>query len=114
MSIRILSTLTDKAYQTVSFDTNKGERVDITLRFIPSQETWFFDIESASLTVRGLALTAFKNLLDPYHNLISWGMYVWTEDGFDPWRIDDFSTGRVRIAIIEDLENAVIEEFLNG
>lgn len=114
MSIRVLSTLNDNAYQTVTFDTNKGERVKLTFRYIPSQETWFFDVESESLTVYGLALTAFVNLLDPYHNIISWGMYVWSQDGFDPWRIDDFSTGRIRVAVLEDLENAVIEEFLNG
>lgn len=114
MSIRVLSTLNDNAYQTVSFDTKKGERVKLTFRFIPSQETWIFDVESPSLTVYGLALSAFVNLLDPYHNIISWGMYVWSKDGFDPWRIDDFATGRIRIAILEDLENAVIQEFLNG
>ena len=114
MSIRVLSTLNDNAYQTVSFDTKKGERVKLTFRFIPSQETWIFDVESSSLTVYGLALSAFVNLLDPYHNIISWGMYVWSKDGFDPWRIDDFATGRIRVAIFEDLENAVIQEFLNG
>jgi hypothetical protein len=114
MSIRVLSTLNDNAYQTVSFDTKKGERVKLTFRFIPSQETWIFDVESPSLTVYGLALSAFVNLLDPYHNIISWGMYVWSKDGFDPWRIDDFATGRIRVAVFEDLENAVIQEFLNG
>lgn len=114
MSIRVLSTLNDNAYQTVSFDTKKGERVKLTFRFIPSQETWIFNVESPSLTVYGLALSAFVNLLDPYHNIISWGMYVWSKDGFDPWRIDDFATGRIRVAVLEDLENAVIQEFLNG
>lgn len=114
MSARVLSTLTDNAYQSVSFDTKDGERVKLTFRFIPSQETWFFDVESNSLNVNGLALTSFINLLDPYHNNISWGLYVWSQDGFDPWRIDDFTSGRIRVAIIEDLEYAVVEEFLNG
>lgn len=114
MSIRVLSTLNNNAYQSLSFVTKKGEKVVLTFRFIPSQETWFFDVESPSLTVYGLTLTAFENILDPYHNVISWGMYVWSKDGFDPWKIDDFTTGRIRIAITEDLENAVIEEFLNG
>lgn len=114
MSVRVLSTLNDNAYQSVSFDTNAGERVKLIFRYIPSQETWFFDVESDSLTVRGLALTAFVNLLDAYQNKITWGLYVWTQDGYDPWRIDDFVTGRIRVAIIEDLENAVIKEFLNG
>lgn len=114
MSIKVLNNLTNNAYQTTSFYTKKGERVVLTFRFIPSQETWFFDVESESLTVYGLALTAFRNLLDQYHNNISWGMYVWSKDGFDPWRIDDFSTGRIRIAITEELEESVLQEFLNG
>lgn len=114
MSIRVLSTLNDNAFQTLSFITNKGEKVILTFRFIPSQETWFVDVESSSLTVRGLALATFVNLLDPYHNIISWGMYVWSKDGFEPWKVDDFSTGRIRVAITEDIENAIIEEFLNG
>lgn len=114
MSTRILNTLSDNSYQTVSFVTRDGEKVKLTFRFIPSQESWIFDVESPSLTIYGLNLCAFANILDPYHNNITWGMYVWTQDGFDPWRIDDFSSGRVRIAITEDLENAVIQEFLNG
>lgn len=114
MSIRILTTLNDNSYQSVSFNTKEGELVKLTFRFVPSQETWFFDVESPSLTVFGLALTAFSNILYSYKNIISWGMYVWSKDGFDPWRINDFSSGRIRVAILEDLENAVIEEFLNG
>ena len=114
MSVRVLSTLNDNAYQSVSFVTKESETVKLTFRFIPSQVSWIFDVESDSLTIYGLTLSAFVNLLDPYHNNITWGMYVWSKDGFDPWRIDDFSTGRIRVAIIEDLENAVIEEFLNG
>lgn len=114
MSIRVLSTLNDNAYQSVSFVTNVGEDVTLTFRYIPSQQTWFVDVVCDSLTVYGLALTTFVNLLDPYHNLITWGLYVWSKDGFDPYRIDDFTSGRIRVAVIEDLENAVVQEFLNG
>lgn len=114
MSTRVLSTLTGSAYQKVSFDTNKGERVNLTFRYIPSQETWFVDVESNSLTVYGLALQTYVNLLDPYHNNLSWGLYVWSKDGLDPWQVDDFSSGRIQVAIIEDLELAVIQEILNG
>lgn len=114
MAIRVLNTLTDNAYQSVSFVTGEGETVTLTLRFIPSQETWFLDVESDSLTVRGLALTSFVNLLDPYQNKISWGLYVWSEDGFDPWRIDDFTTKRIQIAVTEGLECAIIQEYLDA
>lgn len=113
MSIRILNTLTDSAYQSVSFVTEKKETVKLILRFIPSQETWFLDVESDSLTVRGLALTSFVNLLDPYHEKISWGLYVWSKDGFDPWKIDDFTSKRIQLCVFEGLENTIIEEFLN-
>jgi hypothetical protein len=114
MSIRILTTLTENAYQSLSFVTEKGEEVNLTFRYIPSQETWFVDVDSDSLTIHGLALQAFVNLLDPYHNLISWGLYVWSKDGFDPWMVDDFSTGRIKVAVIEDFEYEVIQEFLNS
>lgn len=114
MSIRILTTLTENAYQSLSFVTEEGEEVNLTFRFFPSQETWFVDIDSDSLTVHGIALQAFMNLLDPYHNMISWGLYVWSKDGFDPWRVDDFTSGRIKVAVIEDFEYKVIEEFLDS
>lgn len=114
MSIRLLNTLTNSAYQTVAFTTNEGKDVTLTLRFIPSQETWFIDVESEDLTVKGLALTSFIDLLDPYHNNISWGLYVWSADGFDPWRIDDFTSGRIQLAVMEDLERAIMQEYLNA
>lgn len=114
MTIRALTTLNENAYQSLSFVTNNGEEVDLTFRFIPSQETWFLDVDSDSITAHGLALTAFVNLLDPYHNNIDWGLYVWSKDGFDPWQIDDFTSGRIKVAVIEDFEYSVIQEFLNS
>ena len=114
MSIKILTTLNENADQSLSFVTNKGEEVGLTFRFIPSQETWFLDVDSDSITIHGLALTAFVNLLDPYHNNIDWGLYVWSKDGFDPWQIDDFTSGRIKVAVIEDFEYSVIQEFLNS
>ena len=114
MSMRVLNTLTDAAYQSVSFTTKEGEEVKLIVRFIPSQEMWFLDVESPSLTVRGLALVTFINILETYKNKISWGLYVWSKDGFDPWKVDDFSTGRIKLCISEGLENAVLEEYLNA
>lgn len=114
MTIRVLTTLSENAFQSISFVTNKGEEVKLKFRFIPSQETWFVDVDCDSITIHGLALQAFVNLLDPYHNLISWGLYVWSKDGFDPWKVDDFSTGRIKVAITEDIEYSFIQEFLNS
>lgn len=113
MSIRALNTLTENANQSVSFVTEDGESVKLNLKFIPSQECWTIDVISDSLTIYGLTLSAFQNILDPYHNNITWGLYVWSKDGFDPWRIDDFATGRIKLAVIENLEYAVIQEYLN-
>lgn len=114
MSIRILNTLTESAYQTVSFVTAEGEDVTLTLRFIPSQETWYLDVESQSLTTRGLALTSFEDVLYSYKNNISWSLWVWSKDGFDPWRVDDFATKRIQLCVLEDIERAIIEEYLNA
>lgn len=114
MTMRVLTTLNENAYQSLSFVTAEGEEVNLTFRFIPSQETWYVDVDSDSLTIHGLALQAFVNLLDPYHNLITWGLYVWSKDGFDPWMYDDFSTGRIKVAVIEGFEYSIIQEFLNS
>lgn len=113
MSVRILNTITDNAYQSVSFVTAEGETVTLTLRYIPSQQTWYVDIDSDSLKIHGLALVSFVNLVDIYHNKVNWGLWVWSKDGFDPWRIDDFSTGRIKLAVTEGLEYSVIQEFLD-
>lgn len=114
MTIRVLTALNENACQSLSFVTSEGEEVSLTFRFVPSQETWYVDIDSGSLTIHGLALQAFVNILDPYHNQITWGLYVWSQDGFDPWMVDDFFTGRIKVAIIEDFEYSMIQEFLNS
>lgn len=114
MTMRIISTLSDYANQSVSFVTRKSEKVTLNLRFNPSQETWYIDVISDSLTIYNLALMASLNLLEPYHDKISWGLYVNSLDGFDPWRVDDFSTRRILLCITEGFEKALIEEQLNG
>lgn len=114
MSMRVISTLTAYANQTVSFVTAEGEKVTLNLRFVPSQETWFMDVISSSLTIYNLAVTACNNLLEPYHDKITWGLYVYSADGLDPWRIDDFSTQRILLTVTEGFEKALLEYESNG
>lgn len=114
MSTKILNTLTENAYQSVSFVTSEGEDVTLVLRYIPSQETWYLDVESEKLTTRGLALVAFQDVLYSYKNNISWSLMVWSKDGFDPWRVDDFATRRIQLCVLEGLDRAITEEYLNA
>jgi hypothetical protein len=109
----IIDRLNDSAYQRLrmrSVDT--GLPIDFAFNYNPTQQTWVMALQYENIRVKGLAVVNSINLLLQYKNLIPFGLYVNTDDGFDPYYIDDFVNGRVTIALLDSIEINSVDEII--
>ena len=99
-----ITTLTDSALQKAVIVTDNSKELNLTLRFLPTQKIWIYNLTLDDFTVNGRKLVVSPNLLRQYVRLIDFGMLCTSESGFEPYRIDDFSKNRVSIFVLTEEE----------
>lgn len=109
-----LSTLNSQPYQEISYITESSLKVTLTFRFLPTQMGWVVDIVSDKFNVYGIKLCCSPNLLDKWHNVLDFGINVTTDDGYDPFRLDDFESGYCYVCITNKEETKNTVDYLNG
>jgi hypothetical protein len=113
--MRFLNKITAKAHQRFFLKGNPNQNITMTLRYMPTQEAWFMDVQYESFSLYGLRVTYSPNLLRKYRNKLPFGFYCGTNDGQDPFFIDDFSTDRARLYLLSPDDVALMERaFFNG
>ena len=109
-----ISDLTEETSQWFYVVSDSGEKINIYLYFLPTQQSWFVDVSCDTFEVTGLRVCALPNILDKFHNLIDFGIYIKTEDGYDPWRVDDFSSDYAKFFLLNKEDVSKITEYLDG
>ncbi len=112
--MKYLNKIQSIAYQRFFLTGNPGQRIIMTLRFLPSQEMWMMDIAYDDFKTNGIAIVNSPNLLRGYKNIIPFGISCNSNDGIDPHFIDDFATQRVNLylltaADVEEIEAGLFE-----
>lgn len=110
-----ITTLDSDAFQEVSYILDTGVKTTLTLRFLPTQRRWLLDVsDDNGFSVNGLYVCCCANLLDKWHNIISYGIEVNTDDRVDPYRQEDFESGYAFLCILDNAEKRSITGFLDG
>ena len=85
------------------------------LEYVVNQMGWFYYILFGKFATHGNRLVTSSNILRQYKNILPFGVAVMTIDGTDPFLIDDFVTGRVRVFTLNSDDVNFIEATLyNG
>jgi len=97
------------ARQKFKFQIENGDLAEFVLYFSETQRCWFMDITYGNFTSKGLRVVNSINILSAYKNILRWGLACVVNDGFEPWFVDDFSTGRAALYVtnyeeLQDLE----------
>jgi hypothetical protein len=112
-----LTTLTIQPNQLITTPLSDGSTAQLQFIYRPAIQRWSVDIAYGTFSAKGLILSTHPNLLRIWRNVIPFGLQVVTVDGTDPFRLDDFSTGRVVIYILDgtndntDLDDTEAEYF---
>jgi hypothetical protein len=94
-------------------DPNGGGVISFTLYFRPRVQSWFMDISFKTFSMNGYRLCRSPNALWSYSNIIPFGLVVSTTDILDPFLINDFTSGRVILALLTSDEVAEVDANIN-
>ena len=109
----VVDKLTDSPIQTFSIPLSTRMSVDFKLYFYSTQKSWYFDFAYNGKQFNGHKLVLGANILRCYQNVIPFGVAIQAIDDVEPYKIDDFSSGRVQFCVLENtLEVAQIERIV--
>jgi hypothetical protein len=113
--MKLLTELSNDYKQKHNIILENGESFDLTLEFIEQQEGWFYSIKYGdNFEVKGQRLVIGMNIIRKWKNLLPFGLGVMTEDLSEPSFVDDFTSGRVDVNILNESDVEEIEEEVYG
>lgn len=108
--MRVLQGLRSIGQQRFQTRSDEGEVITLTKTYNPVIQAWFLDIETDTFSLFGQRITLVANLLEQYTKIIRFGISVLSTDGGEPFLINDFSTGRIQLAILNFSEIELIQD----
>lgn len=113
--MKLLTELSNDYKQKHRVVLENNEEFDFTLEFIQQQEGWFYTIKYGdNFEVKGQRLVLGMNIIRKWKNLLPFGLGVISEDLIEPSFIDDFTSGRIEINILNENDVEQIEEEIYG
>ena len=109
-----ITTITSSPRQSFVIISEEGEKITVSMRFLPTQLSWFMDVETELFNVKNICLGDSLNVLDKYHNLINFGISICSVDGVPAFQLDDFETGRVKFTLLNKDDKNYVTSVLNG
>lgn len=98
--------------QQYSLTTEDGNTVVLRLKYLPSQQQWMFGLQWSDWTLNGAILSCGPNILRGYKNNIPFGIAVVSNDGLDPLYLNDFTSGRVKLYLLNKADVLAVEKAL--
>ena len=109
-----ITEINNDAKQQLTLVTEDGFEIKFLIEFRPTQTGWFFNLTHNDLTINGVRLCHFPNVLRQWKNIIPFGIACVVTDSGEPYYIDDFSSERVAIYLLTESEVEEIEEDIFG
>lgn len=112
--MRQIDNLSDDANQKVQVVIDDGSIVEVTLRYMPSGQRWFFSVSRASFAPGLIGVCVHPNLLRTWRNVIPFGLMCSSIDGVDPAYVQDWVNGRCSLFVLSAAEVAAVEASVVG
>lgn len=107
--MQYINRLNNAAYQQSFLTGNPGQRIVMTVRYMPSQQLWLMDISYNDFNLYGIPVLFALNMLRNYNKLIPFGIGCTTTDGQDPYSIEDFASGYAKLYLLSAEECQAVE-----
>lgn len=91
-----LLNLTSEARQSNLYDFN-NRKIRIDLYYSEVNAGWYITITDGDFKLQNARLTCHYNYMNKWRRKLKWGLQVLSNNGLDPYLIDDFSSGRVEM-----------------
>jgi len=105
--------LTQNASQKFTIaDPNGGGDISVILNYRPRVQGWFIDLTFKTFAIKGYKISRGPNILVKFRNVIPFGLAVNVTDNYEPFLINDFSSGRVSLFLLTSAEVAEVEALI--
>lgn len=108
--MQVINTLTNYPNQRHQLVIEAGESADFHLYFSGRQMSWYYDITYKDISINGSKVVLTPNSLRQYKNILPFGLTFFTDGFVEPFKLDDFSSGRIKMAILNEDEVQQIEQ----
>jgi hypothetical protein len=110
--MRIIDQLNDDPKQSLKLILDDGSLVNISLVFVENQRIWFYSVEYKDFKSNNRNLVKSPNLLREFRGILPFGLSCVVSDGYEPWFKDDFSTGRVKLYVLNQIDVVEVERII--
>lgn len=110
-----ITSIGNEPLQQFQLVLDNNETALFILRFLPRQQAWYFDFTYKNITARRLKVVLTPNALRCFRRIIPFGIAFSSNGYVEPFRIDDFSSGRVSMFVLnsEDVQTVESEIYNN-
>ena len=112
--MKLISIIGNGPFQVLRATTELGKKIDISLRYIQQQRGWFISFTYGDFTARGIRVVTGDNFIHKFKNLVPFGFSCVTEINEEPMLLEDFSSGRAKIYLLNESEVKAFDEVISG
>lgn len=111
--MQYIDKITSSPNQRMTLILDNGENVDFHIYYSARMLSWYFDFTYNDLTSKGNKIVLTPNALRNFKKLIPFG-FGFVATGAEPFSLDDFSTERVKLYVLnQDEVDEVEQEIFN-
>ncbi len=107
--MNLIDTLSDDGTQLVRVLLDDGSTVQLTLVYRAATQRWSVDVLWGSFAANGLGVEVSPNFMRQWRDLVPFGLACLSTDGGDPVYVDDFTTGRCQLYVLDSDDVAAVE-----
>lgn len=104
-----INNLTNDPRQEFQVFTEDGATLYITLYYYITQKSWYYDFTYGNYTCQGSRVVLTPNSIRHLKNILPFGIAFLTDSKAEPYSLDDFSSGRIKMYILNQDEVREIE-----
>jgi hypothetical protein len=102
-----ITTLTNSPKQRWTLVLDNNETAEFYLYYLIRNQAWYFDIDYKNFSAKCLKCVLTPNAMRSFRRILPFGIAFLSDDVLDPYQIDDFSSGRVKMYTLnkDEVEN---------
>lgn len=104
-----ISNLTNDPRQEFQVFTEDGNTLYITLYYYITQKSWYYDFTYGDYTCLGSRVVLTPNSIRHLKNILPFGIAFLTDSKAEPYSLEDFASGRIKMYILNKDEVQEIE-----
>lgn len=112
--MKIITSITSSPKQSFTLKLDNNESARIRMYFYPTQKSWYFDLEYKGYINNGNKIVQTMNALRHLRDRIPFGLAIVSSSQAEPFALDDFSSGKVLMLLLNSEEVETIEEVVYG